>query len=82
MPSYLKHLLYLENRYETHIEKIHVFVKHYVPSGNPVQYAISITKVKVKATRSLTSFEMESLVEYISNVWSLYLLPFESYIVR
>ena len=58
-----------------------VFVKHYAPGGNKVQKAIFSFKVKVKVTRSFTlvSFERASLVEYVCQIWSLYLLLFKSF---
>ena len=60
-----------------------VFVKHhmYAPGGNKAQKAIFIFKVKVKVTRLLTlmSFERASSVEYVYQIWSLYLLRFKIY---
>ena len=35
------------------LDKIHVFVKHYVPGGNKVPKTNFSTKAKVKVTRSL-----------------------------
>ena len=56
-------------------------MKHYTPAGNKVQKAIFSFKVKFKVTGSLTlvSFKRVSLVEYACQIWSLYLLRFESY---
>ena len=52
-----------------------------LPVATKSKLAIFSKKVLVKVTRSMTSvsYERVLLVEYACQIWSLYLLRFESY---